>query len=432
MTNQYGRDTEVCDPVLIATGTLPKRAIWNQMNLRPYVTHAYADGHRSWFYDSFIFCEGTWYDRETGEVRVLGNASGGQLPATKADWIAFMDHIFSPAHDLSQLDAVIGKWKETLGEPPMRHKVILNLCLPAKDGRGTPNACSWKKFDFGEIDGVDMDFSKVEHRIAATKWYVDELVRRYEEQGYTNFDLAGLYWVEESLYSNEEIVTEINDYIHSKGLRSYWIPYWANNDQYAIHWGDRYHFDMAWRQPNYAFYNADGSLPNKAQLVACIKSCKTYGLGLELEFETMLKSSAMHETSPEMHQRLIDYIDAFETYGVWDDGGVAHYGGSKGFCDMAASMDPVNQATMDRLCDIVQKRQKAFAGIEAPEVSEPAQPLGVYAVPGGIHISESTTEASVFNSAGMLVHEGNGFVPCAPGLYFISDGAGRTAKVAVR
>ena len=86
IVNKFGTDTEVCDPVLIYTGGLSKRATWNKINLRPYLTHLYADGHRDWFYDSFIFNETQWTDKASGETRVLINASAGQLPATKANW----------------------------------------------------------------------------------------------------------------------------------------------------------------------------------------------------------------------------------------------------------------------------------------------------------------------------------------------------------
>ena len=66
----------------------------------------------------------------------------------------------------------------------MRHKVIIGMPYPCKDGRGTPYNCVWKKFNFGEINGVDMDFSRIEHRIIASKWFVDEALRRFEEAGY--------------------------------------------------------------------------------------------------------------------------------------------------------------------------------------------------------------------------------------------------------
>lgn len=430
VVNQYGRDTEVCDPVLIPTGGLAKRAVWNKMNWKPYVTHLYADGHREWFYDSFILNETQWYDSKKQETRVFVNAGGGQLPATQADWLMYLDHLFAANHDLTALDETIESFKATLGEPPLRHKVIIGTCFPCKDGRGTPSACEWKKFDWGTIDGEDMDFTRPDHRLIAGKWFIDQIIDRFESAGFKNIDLAGIYCQDESAMGIEDFLPEINDYIRAKGYRSYWIPYWWNNDEWALEWKDKFHFDIAYRQPNYFFFDRVGRLPSKSQLLNCIRQSKEYGLGLELEFETQDKSNGLHEVSPVMHQRLIDYIDAFENLGVWAESGVAHYCGSKGFIQMAQSADPVNQATVDRLCDIVRKRQKTFAGIDAPEVADNRQ----YAYPGEgrIFIPADFPEAAIYSLSGSMLHKGFGTFYCPAGIYIATDGAGRSMKVAVR
>ncbi len=430
IVNKFGTDTEVCDPVLIYTGGLSKRATWNKINLRPYLTHLYADGHRDWFYDSFIFNETQWTDKASGETRVLINAGAGQLPATKANWEEYFDHLFAPSHDLAVLNSMIDTYRESIGEPRLRHKVMIGIPMPCKNGRGNATNCYWEKFDFGEIDGVDMDFSKKEHRIAAAEWAVDEVIRRFEEANFENIDLVGIYCAEETMYTVQDIMASINSYIHTKGLRTYWIPYWTNNNEYAHEW-KKYGFNIAWRQPNYFFYERDGKLPAKSQLTGCITDSKTYGLGLELEFETSGTSNGMHETSAAMHQRLIDYIDAFEEYGVWDESGVAHYSGSKGLVDMAGSLDPVNQATIDRLADFVVKRQKAFAGISEPVVAEEVTRFA-YAGAGEIFITEEAPEAVCYNAAGQPVHYGAGRFSCPAGLYIVTDGCGHSIKLAVR
>ncbi len=428
VVNKFRTDTEVCDPVLIYTGGLSKRADWTQAkNIRPYLTHGYADGTRDWFYDSFIYNETNWTDKVTKETRVLINAKGGQLPATKADWDAYLQHVLGPKGDLATLDAQIDYWKQSLGEPRMRHKVIIGMPYPCKDGRGTPNDCSWKKFNFGTIDGVDMDFSSRDHRLKASYYAVDEIIRLFEEGNFKNFDLAGIYCAEETLYSVQDFIKGVNDYIHEKGLRTYWIPFWSGNDQYALEW-KAYGFDIAYRQPNYFFYTVP-AIP-KYRLTECIDQCKMYGLGLELEFETTSPSNALHEISPEYHQRLIDYIDYFEKKGVWAESGVAHYGGSKGYIELASSADPVNQATMDRLADIVRERQKRMvAGIESAEVAKESP----FAYPGhGEIFISNAPDATIYSLAGVALHHGEGSWSCPAGIYIVSDGHGRTCKVVVR
>ena len=87
VVNAYGKDDATSDITLIYSGGLAKRAVWNKDNLLPYVTHLYADGHREWFYDGFLFME-----FQRGSV-VLGNSGAGQNPGKKEDWLWWVDHV---------------------------------------------------------------------------------------------------------------------------------------------------------------------------------------------------------------------------------------------------------------------------------------------------------------------------------------------------
>lgn len=435
IVNQYGKDNKVCDPVLIYTGGLSKRLTWNKSNLRPWLTHTYSDGHTDWFYDTFIFNETIWTSRADGETRVLVNAGGGQLPATKADWIEYLDHIFSPTNDMAVLDELIDDYKtgsngaEKLGDPRLRHKIIIGMPYPCKDGRGTPTQCEWKKFDFGEIDGVDMNFANIRHRITACKWFINEAISRFESAGYKNIDLAGFYCPDETMYSIGDIVPTVNQYIKNLGYNTYWIPYFKNNDQYALNCKDTYKFDLTWRQPNY-FFNDYPPTP-KSQLIDCIIQSKEYGLGLELEFEAEGTSNGLHSANPGIHQRLVDYLDAYEEYGVWAESGVAHYAGSKGFWLMETYGDEVDHATIDRLADFVVSRLRAFsaeAGINDINSDE----TGTFAHSGKGYIRiAGAPDAVVYSLTGAAMYYGEGTFASRPGLYIASDGHGRSCKILV-
>lgn len=429
--NKFGVDSKVCDPVLIYTGGVAKRADWTQTNLLPYVVHTYSDGSEDWFYDAFIFNETTWKGRS------LHNAIGS-LPGTKETWIEYLDHIFADEHDLGALDKLITEKKKALGEPRLKHKVIISYCVPCmyysyRSADGGDAGFQWTNFVWGDIDGRTINFMNANDRIDAVKWYVDETIRRFNAKNYENLELAGFYSVEESMnprVSNGDLQAQYNDYVASLGLHSYWIPYWWDNDTYATVWKEKYHFDIAYRQPNYFFYTGTGTLPPYSQLTSCIKNSKLYGLGLELEFETAEISNGLHEVSPTMHQRLIDYIDAFEENGVWDESGVAHYGGSVGYINMAKSTDPVNHATMDRLADFIVKRQTAFAGISDIEADQ--HRTMATTAPGEIFVSAEYPDALVYSAAGTLIHKGWGRFSCPSGIYIVSDGHGATQKVAVK
>ena len=423
VVNQLGRDTEVCDVCLIYSGAA-RRPVWDVEHLTPYITHEYSDGRRDWFYDAFLFNEFDW------DGYVLANQGAGQKPALQKHWIEYLDHFFEEGHDLPALDAAIEKFKEELGEPRMRHKVIIGLAAPAKDGTGSSTV--WKDINWGSIDGTPMNFARKSHRQQAANWFVDQVIDRFEKANFKNIDLAGFYWIEESLYSNGDIISAINVHIHQKGYRAYWIPYWDNNDRYATEWKSLYRFDMAWRQPNYYFYDVNGSqlsLPSFSRLEEAIENSRKYGLGLELEFETQARNNGLHEVSEMFHQRLIDYIDEFERLGVWDDGGVAHYSGTQGFYHMHTSTDAVNHATIDRLASLVAKRQEQFAGVEAPITD--SLPFA-YAGQGEIFITSDAPNAVCYNTAGIAVHTGAGRFTCPPGLYIVTDGQGRSSKLIVK
>lgn len=434
--NKFGVDTEVCDPVLIYTGGLAKRPTWTKTNLMPQVVHTYSDGTQDWFYDAFIFNETNWWGKP------LVNTVGAE-PATQKEWTAYLDHIFSDNTDLTALDELIGEMKAVLGEPRLRHKVIISMCVPCmyhsyRTPDGGDTGFQWTKFNWGTVDGVDMDFSNPEHRVAAVKWYIDETIRRFNAKKFKNIDLAGFYSMEEDMNvrtSNGDLQARYNDYVHELGLHAYWIPYWGANvnaNPEVPYWSEKYHFDMAYRQPNYFFYTSGGKLPEYKQLTDAIQNSKLYGLGLELEFETAETSNGLHEVSPTMHQRLIDYLDAFEEKGVWESSGVAHYGGSAGFINMANSTDATNHATMDRLADIVVKRQKAFAqaGVESAVADE--APRFAFAGIGEIFIPDRFADASVYSLAGAMLHKGAGLFRCPAGIYIVADGHGHTVKVAVK
>lgn len=429
--NQFGIDTKVCDLVLIYTGGMTKRANWTKENLMPYVVHTYSDGSEDWFYDAFIFNEISWKGRS------LHNALGS-APGYKTTWIEYLDHLFAEDHDLGALDKLISEKKKTLGEPRLKHKIIISYCVPCmyysyRVPDGSDVGFQWTDFVWGSIDGKEINFKNAQDRLAAVKWYVDEVIRRFEEKNYENLELVGFYSVEESMnprVSNGDMQAEYNDYVASLGLRSYWIPYWWDNDTYATVWKEKYHFDMAYRQPNYFFYTNSGSLPDYSQLTSCIKNSKLYGLGLELEFETAETSNGLHEVSPAMHQRLIDYIDAFEENGVWESSGVAHYGGSVGYINMAKSNDPVNHATMDRLADLVIKRQSAFSGVDDAKIADQHRSIAC-AGNGEIFVSAEFPTACVYDVAGHLLHEGWGRFACPKGMYIVTDGKGNTTKLFV-
>ena len=83
-----------------------------------------------------------------------------------------------------------------------------------------------------------------------TKWYIDELVKRFKAAKYRNLELSGFYWVAETNNYCGQLTVPISEYIHSLGKLFYWIPYWQSKG--AEDW-KALGFDVAYQQPNHFF-----------------------------------------------------------------------------------------------------------------------------------------------------------------------------------
>ena len=120
-----------------------------------------------------------------------------------------------------------------------------------------------------------MDFSKTEDRIAACKWYIDRFLDRYKKEGYQLLDLEGFYWVSEKDDTFRDILVQVGDYIRSKKLKLFWIPYWTAKgfDNWKT---DK--FDIAYIQPNYFFKDE----VNYERLDAACAFGKGTNMGLEM------------------------------------------------------------------------------------------------------------------------------------------------------
>ena len=337
--NRYGTDPSTSDLALIYAGG-EQRPQWTVDEIMPYVIHTYSDGHKDWFFDSFLVLE------FANSPKDLGFQNGvGRNYATKADWEWLLDRQLDGA--VTSIEQAVSIGKSTLGEPRMRHKIVMAMPAPIK-----AQGKNW-----GELNGKVLDFDTEEDRFQACKWFVTELIKRFKNKNFKNIDLTGIYWLEEGLYTNDNVVPRVNDWIYRNCLRSYWIPYYANNEQFKFNWHDKYKFDVAYQQPNYFF---ERSTP-MSQLEAACDESKRYGLGLEMEFETQGTSRLQHDDPDSYYDRLVDYINVFKKKGVFEEAAMAWYSGTKGFLDLARSKDAKNHEIADTMASIVARRQAAKA-----------------------------------------------------------------------
>lgn len=222
--------TDIRDLVLIYQGG-SHRMDYNAEQLRPYVVHEDRFGNRDWLFDGFLFLE---FDSGKG---VSYHVRGSAPLARKEDWAWLVDRHFESGKGIAALDDCIAAAVRELGEPPFRHKVVIGIPEPPRGQK-----------DWGELEGRKLDFSNEEDRIAACKWYADLLEERFRSSGFRHLELAGFYWLPEILRQSREVTRALGDYVRSKGLRFYWIPYYTA--QGYSEWRDL-GFDAAYLQPTY-------------------------------------------------------------------------------------------------------------------------------------------------------------------------------------
>lgn len=331
---QEYRTTDIQDMALIYQGG-SHRLDWTVDEFRPYVVHQFADGSRDWLFDGFLFLE---FKDGSGRNYTVGYE---KLNARKGEWAWLLDRIFEQGKSLSALDRCIDEEIARLGKPAFRHRVVLGLPEAIRDQK-----------DWGELDGRTMDFSKEEDQIAATKWYIEELVDRFKAAGYKHLDLSGFYWVAEDTNHCAELTIPLSEYIHSKDKLFYWIPYWqAKGHEDWKHLG----FDVAYQQPNHFFNH---SIPDSRLDDACAVA-RRHGMAMEFEFDE--KATAAIPNSS--HERMVAYIDRFEKNDVFNSSAIAYYCGNRGVLTLNESKDPKDKAVMDRLARLIQMRHYMKYGL---------------------------------------------------------------------
>ena len=444
---QFSEATDIDDLALIYIGS-QNRPDWTKDKLRPYVVHTYSDGTESWMFDGFLFMDYMMYDEETGIIVGLGEDNAE--PSRRIHWERLIDVQFGQADGsgLTALDELIGELIPVLGEPGHKHKVVFNIPVPHKASQ------IW-----GSIDGVTMNISFSDDKIKVMKWYADEFLKRWNEAGFKNIELDGVYWTKESFFEDywSSVIPETNEYFHSLDLNVYWIPYL--NARGWDHWKE-WGMDVTYIQPGY-YFETDRPY---SRLPEAANNAWEYGTGLEMEFEginygynTGIKKSytytpencGLYNNSPEFYQRFVTYIDFFEEEGVFDFMPVAYYNGRQAIYDFSMSKNPKDREVIDRLALIMNKRHVESGWDTAPRTTgiadvQLADVEIAYPVAGGIYISDKAApDVTILRSDGRTVYSSNTVdadstrlrygmtVSCSPGVYIVRSGA-RSIKVAVR
>jgi hypothetical protein len=317
------------DLVLIYQGGIDRLA-WTSEELQSYVTHRDGrSGRERWMFDGFLFME----FRDGRGARYIGQVKGRS--ATRAEWAWLSDRLFSRGVAIDALDKTIQATSARIGTPARRRKVFLGLPEPIIHQK-----------DWGDLEGHPLDFDRPEDRLAATRWYVGETLRRWRSRAPAHLQLLGFYWIAEDASESVALLPQLAELVHKEGLELIWIPYWGS-PRFSS-WRAR-GFDRAYLQPNYFFTR---SVPESRLDDACA-AARASGMGLEVEFDGRALSDEA------FRPRMAAYFARFREAGALTGVPLAWYEGGGAILRMAAAKEPSTHRLYDDLARVVIARQRS-------------------------------------------------------------------------
>lgn len=264
----------------------------SESDFMPYVAYLDTQGNiKDYFFDSYLFLPCMGYGPSGARMHTdAGN------PTKAIDWTTYVEDTFAPYANVNALETAFGKVKSTLGDKDTKAGVFFTILYPAKTAT-----------NFGTLGGKSLNFSKMEDRKYAIKWIIDEQIKLYNNAGYKNLDLVGFYWLEEFLADNDdvELMQYTSDYLHSKGLKFIWIP-WYLASGYNIH--ETLGFDVACMQPN--LFWMEYTDPTRVE--NSIRISKEYGLCMEMEVDFRV-------SQPYYYNRYLYYLEGGMNGGMMDE-----------------------------------------------------------------------------------------------------------------
>jgi len=170
---------------------------------------------------------------------------GAGKPAIKTDWDNAARSYTSAAVRVNDAFRLI---RQAFNDSTRKAKII--IALPYPDPRIT------------NLDSLD--FSRHENRVVMVKWFVDELLKRWNELSAAGkldvSSLVGFYWgregasaprTEHGTFNDTKLMKDVASYIHEKGYLFHWIPGFRSGCVFAKTPLIEVGFDCVTQQINY-------------------------------------------------------------------------------------------------------------------------------------------------------------------------------------
>lgn len=294
---------------------------WPREQFKPYTAFVDKQGNRQdTFFQEFLFLGlnspyGHSFHRET-DVSKAG---------VKQDWEWFLDRIFTS--EMLQLNALNEETKLTaqeLNRPDLKSKVV--IMVPFANEIVT---------NFGDVDGdgISENLTTLAGRDKVTRWYIDQVIQRFNQKNYSHLELSGFYWLKEDMDTTKtdevQLVKNTANYIHGKGDYIFcWIP-WSR--AYAATQWASFNFDFAILQPNH-FMNRDNTTTPETIKNSANKSNQA-GMGVEIEFDGQIMRS------DKFRERFYDYLNGGVEYGYMNNSILAYYQDARGLYELTRNPD---------------------------------------------------------------------------------------------
>ena len=315
---------------------------WTSEQLRSNVVYKDRNGKEHWLFDSFLFLEtsdGVGHYFESG-FDDSNNPQPNEKGANKNDWTKILDKYFAVDGPIARLNKEVGNAIQRVSVPVYKRRIVIFLPVPF-----------YRQTNWGTLSGRIMNFSVKADRIEASKWFVDEVIERFNKLNANYLALDGIYYVAEQLTNNRDYIPAVADYIKSKKLKFYWIPYWGADGMGE--WKNM-KFDTAFLQPNYAFPSI------KPDFDSHFKSIMNYafskGMDLEMEFdEYALYNNKLGDYRA---NRVRDYLRAFKAYGVTAKNKIAYYQSDCMVHALKISAFEQDNELYHEICSMIVERQQ--------------------------------------------------------------------------
>jgi hypothetical protein len=352
--------SEITDMVLIYGGSAHRNFMtWDKEHFTPYVSYKDRSGQEHWLFDGFLLIEFVLGDTPNGANSALltENSANEGRPATKQDWNALINYMFTPAKSVAALNECVAAAEQRLGTSDTKRKVVVSIPVPIMAGTGTKYSNLPADY-WGSVNSKKLNFLNQDDRVTACTWYIDEVIRRFKEGQYAHLELAGFYWTQEGTRlpvgfktETENLIKNVADVLKKRNLSFNWIPCWNNEIRPPYYDWKNLKFDQAYLQPNYFF---DVNLPYRRLIDAC-DVVKEYDLDLELEFDSNVFVSGANRA-----YQLYDYMKAFREESMLPIKKIAYYQGTDVFWQLSRKTEPEDKELMYSFCEFVWEHQSKY------------------------------------------------------------------------